>query len=152
MGNGITVGQVIIGSTADVASLTTIQGGGSAARGIVLQTGTSNATAGFISIVPQAAVAASPTATAVANTRVGVAIFTGFTTAAAGTQAFTITNSSITSTSFVNVTVANISAAGTAFLGIQGVVQAAGSIVVNCINNGATALAGNVLISFVVNS
>jgi hypothetical protein len=85
------------------------------------------------------------------NNRVGVATFTGFTTASAGTQAFTITNSTVLTTSGVQVMVSNLNASGNgAQMGIQGITQAAGSIVVNTKNNGGGALGAgdNVLITF----
>ena len=91
------------------------------------------------------------TASQTLNDRFGVATYTGFTTASTAKQAFTLVNSNVTTTSAIMVTVSNLNASGNAALmGIQGITQAAGSIVVSTINNGAGALGAgdNVLISF----
>lgn len=96
------------------------------------------------------ATAASPTAAVTSNSYSIVATFTGFTTAAAGSQAFTINNSLITLTSGVEVTVTSLNASGNlAVLTLDGIVQAEGSIIVNVTNNGAGALGAgdNVIIS-----
>jgi hypothetical protein len=107
--------------------------------------------AGNISVAPGTATVASPTASSTINDRLGCVTFTGFTTAATGTQAFTITNSNILTTSAVHVTITNLNASTNgAQMTIQNVTQAAGSIIVNTKNNGGGALGAgdNVLINF----
>ena len=122
-----------------------------AAGGIQLSTGGGEvaiSSSGFFSCVPATDTQASPTATATCNARVFKATFTGFTTASAGTQVFTISNSSHSSAGDgVLLSVAN---AGTndAQMSIQRVnVQTAGTIAVTVKNNGAAALNGNVVIT-----
>jgi hypothetical protein len=124
---------VTIGSTGASAA-TTIQGSlitlsaGGAVRVVTANTSTSSASATL-------------------NARAGLAVFTGFTTAAAGTQAFTVTNSTVTASSAILVTVAN-TGTNAAYMTMQNVVPGAGSFVVNTINNGAATLNGNVNITF----
>jgi hypothetical protein len=150
--NALTTGGLSLGSNAGAGSATTIYAGNTG--GIILTGGTgSTSGTGNVQVVP--GTVSSATASATLNQRVGVATFTGFTTAGAAKQAFTIVNSKILATSFVSVSVSNLNASTNgALMGIQGVTQAAGSIVVSCINNAAGALGAgdNVLISFVVNS
>ena len=90
------------------------------------------------------------------NNRVGVATFSGFTTAALGTQDFTITNSTVTATSCMLVTISALDASGNhAVIGKRGVTQVAGSFVVHMVNNSAVGALGagdNVLISWFVMS
>jgi hypothetical protein len=85
------------------------------------------------------------------NNRVGVATFTGFTTASAATQDFTITNSTVLATSGILCVVSNLNAStNNAQMGLLGVTVAAGSFIVHTKNNGASALGAgdNVLITF----
>lgn len=110
--------------------------------GITLNSGT-----GIVRMVPQTATSASPTASATIDANVGVATFTGFTTASAGTQTFTITNSTVATTSALFVTVSNLGA-NDAQMTVQRVKQLAGSFEVYTKNNGAAALNGNVMICF----
>lgn len=121
-----------------------------AAGGIDLLTGGGEITissSGNVTMAPGTATVASPATTAVINARVFKATFTGFTTASAGTQDFTITNSTFGVGDGVLVTVSN---AGTndakmTMTRVNG--QTAGSIVVSTTNNGAAALNGNVVIT-----
>lgn len=134
-----------------------------AAGGMSLTTGTggtlitstgaiSLSAAGNVSVIPGTATVASPTAQATINERVGVATFTGFTTAdAGGTQDFTIFSNKITTTSAILVTVTNLNVSGnSALLTIDGVTQSTGDIFIQVSNNGLGALGAgdNVLISF----
>jgi hypothetical protein len=155
MATSLTTGGLVLGSNAGTAATTLIYGG-SGTGGIVLQGGTgSTSSVGNVQIVPGTATSASPSASATLNQRVGVVTFTGFTTASAGDQAYTIVNSKILTTSFVMVSVANLNTSGNgAEIGVFSVTQAAGSIIVNTSNAGAGALGAgdNVLISFVINS
>jgi len=114
-------------------------------------TGLKLSAAGNVQVVPATGSSASPTASITMNNRVGTATFTGFTTASAGTQAYTITNSTVLATSGIYCTVTNLNASTNgAQIGIQGITQAAGSFIVNTKNNGAGALGAgdNVLITF----
>ncbi len=136
VGTGAGATTLGLGSSAG-ASATNIKGGTG---------GISLSAAGLVSVVPATGGAASPSAAATINARVGVATFTGFTTASAGTQAFTITNSEVLATSGLFVSVACPTTG--AELTVTGVQQLVGSFVVNVTNNGGSAVAGNILISF----
>jgi hypothetical protein len=136
IGDSITTGSMSIATGLTTGSLTI---GGS----------------GNVRIVPATGGAASPATSATINHRVGVATFTGFTTAPAASQAFTISNSTIATTSFINVTVSNLNASTNgALMSLVAITQSASQIVVHTTNNGPGALGSgdNVLISFVVNS
>jgi hypothetical protein len=114
-------------------------------------TGLKLSAAGNVQMVPATDTQASPSAASTVNNRVGCITFTGFTTASAATQDFTITNSTVLTTSCVLVTVTNLVASGNdAKMSLVGVKQAAGSIVINTKNNGTQALGAgdNVLINF----
>ena len=98
-------------------------------------------------MAPATGTAASPTASVTINANVFKATFTGFTTAAAGPQAYTIVNSLSTAGSGILLTVAN-RGTNAAFITLDSVnTQTAGTIVVNTINNGAAALNGDVIIT-----
>lgn len=121
-----------------------------AAGGIDLTTGGGSidlSSAGFATVVANTANVASPTAASIQNVNVGAATFTGFTTAAAGIQDFTITNSLVTIASVLLVTVCN-EGANDAQMSIRRITRAAGSFVVKTVNNGAAALNGNVTVSW----
>lgn len=121
-----------------------------AAGGIDITTGGGSvdiSSAGFATVVAATDTQASPSATATINANVGRASFTGFTTASAASQVFVITNSVVTTSSCVLVTVCN-EGANDAQMTIQRVTRAAGSLSVTVKNNGAAALNGNVGISF----
>lgn len=121
-----------------------------AAGGIDLTTGggeLSISSSGLVTMVPATATAASPTDTVVINANVGVATFTGYTTAAAGAQTFTITNSVVAATSGILVTADNIGA-NDAQMTVTRVFPGAGTFDVTVTNNGAAALNGNIKINF----
>lgn len=105
------------------------------------------ATGGLVSVTPATDTQASPTATSVLNVKQGVATFTGFTTAAAASQVFTITNALVAATSGILVSAGN-TGANDAQMTVQRVTPGAGSFTVTVKNNGAAALNGNVIISF----
>ena len=143
IGDGAAAHVGVIGSTTASAALTLQAGSGT--------TGLKFSAAGNVQMVPGTQSVASPTASVTMNNRVGCATFTGFSTAAGGTQAFTISNTTVLTTSCVLVTVSNLNGSGNgAQMGVQGVTQAANSIIVNTKNNGAGALGAgdNVLINF----
>lgn len=157
-------GSTLALSNTDTATITNISTGGATANKIVtigslsgsspmtLRTGTGglNVTSGGIFTL-QAAVdtQASPSATAVINANVGSATFTGFTTAAAATQVFTVTNSLVTATSQIICSVTN-AGANDAQMTITRINPGAGTFDVTLVNNGAAALNGNVVITFMV--
>lgn len=121
-----------------------------AAGGITLDTGggpVAITSSGNVSMENVSATAASPTASVTTNGRVFKATFTGFTTASAGTQAFTITNSSAATGSGVMVTVANAGSNDAQMTLNRVDVDSAGTLVVHTTNNGAAALNGNVIIT-----
>jgi len=143
IGTGAAAHLLTLGSKTGAAALTLQGGSGS----IKLDTGTN----GAIQMVPATSSTAAATSSVTMNNRVGCATFTGFTTAAGASQSFTITNSTVLTTSCVHVTVANLNAStNNAQMSILGVTQAAGSIIVNTKNNGSGALGAgdNVLINF----
>lgn len=90
---------------------------------------------------------ASPTAASVINHRVGHATFTGYITAAGASQAFTISNTLVTASSAIMVTVAN-TGANDAQMTLMRVYPQVGSFVVDVKNNGAAQLNGDVSICF----
>lgn len=138
--------------TGALASTITI-GNATGATGISMVTGTGGlaiSATGLVSVVPSAATVASPTVTSTQNFNVIRTIFTGFTTVATGSQAFTIVSNKILATSGIFVSVANLNASGNgAKMSLVNVTQAVGSIVVNTTNNGSGNLGSgdNVIIS-----
>lgn len=92
---------------------------------------------------------AHPTAATTINVNVGQAVFTGFTTAAAASQVFTINNALITDREpvFVTVSRANVGG-GDVLLQVLGVHQAAGVLTVEIGNTGGDALADDLFINF----
>lgn len=83
------------------------------------------------------------------DTYTGVVTLTGLTTAAAAVELITVTNNKVSATSGVLVTAANLGA-NDAQMTVTRVVPGAGSFVVTLTNNGAQALNGNVILSFIV--
>lgn len=138
VGTGVTTGSIAIG-----AALTT----GSLALG---------SSTGLTTITPATTSIVSPASTATINANVGVITCTGFTTANAGaTQSFTITNNKITTSSYVNLTVASLNASTNgALLSVKGLVLAANTMTITVANNGAGSLGSgdNILLAFSVNS
>jgi len=143
MGNAAAVITISVGSTNSTSALTLQAGTGA--------TGLKLSAAGNVQMVPATSSTASPTASVTMNNRVGVATFTGFSTAAAGTQAFTVSNSTVLTTSGIIVTVQNLNAStNNAQMSLVGITQSAGQFIVNTKNNGSGALGAgdNVLITF----
>ena len=89
---------------------------------------------------------ASPTATAALEGSLLKATFTGFTTAAAASQVFTITNSKLTTDSVILCSVCN-QGSNDAQMTVTRQLLAAGSVAVTLKNNGAAALNGDVIIT-----
>jgi hypothetical protein len=122
-----------------------------AAGGIDLSTGGGSidlSSAGAVTMVPGSQSVASPTASATQNTNVGKVTFTGFTTASGGDQDYTITNSAVSATSGVFVSVSSDGGGNDADITIEGVRVSAGSFVVHTTNNGPAALNTDVVITW----
>lgn len=102
---------------------------------------------GNVELTPQTGTAAAVVITL--NTKVGVATLTGITTAAAAEVILTITNSEVSVSSGILVTVGN-TGTNDARMSLEQVKPAAGSFEVHLQNNGAAALNGNVIVSFIV--
>lgn len=132
--------QVNIASSEAAADAVSIRAT-DAAGGIVLDAG------GIVSVAPDVASVASPTASSTQNFRVIRTIFTGFTTAAAASQDFTIVSSDILATSGILVQVTNFDGGNAAVMTMDGVTQSVGQIVVHTTNNGAGALDANVIVT-----
>lgn len=106
-----------------------------------------NGNAGNISLVPGTNSAAAAAITL--DKKIAAATFTGLTTASAATETFTITNSNVSATSSIIVTVSNVGT-NDAQMTLTQVKPAAGSFEVLARNNGAAALNGDVIISWIV--
>lgn len=122
----------------------------SAGGGVLIETGAAGSD-GEIQLRPAVGTAAADTQ--ILNAFVGVATYTGLTTAMGASATLTLTNDKILATTGTLVSVANLNASTNgAFLTIDGITQAVGSIVVSYTNNGAGALGAgdNVLLSFMV--
>lgn len=128
---------VTIGSTTGAAH-TLIQGG---------TLGVSFNTTGLVFVSALDDTQASPSAVSVLDATVGVAEFTGFTTASAASQVFTITNAIVIATSGILVSVSN-GGANDAQMHVTRVKAGAGTFDVTVKNDGAQALNGNVYIAF----
>lgn len=136
IGTGGAAKTVNVGST-NTTSATTIQSG---SGGIEL-----NATAGNVSVLT--ATNSSATTTVVLSSRVGIATYTGQTTASAATLILTLTNTFVTATSAILMTVMNVGA-NDARMSIEQILPSASSVEIILINNGTQALNGNVTIAF----
>lgn len=135
---------VTLGSLTGAAELKLQSGTG----GLSLATGAT--TAGLVAMTPFTVSVASPNVTTTKDTRVLTTTWTGFTTAAAATQDFTIVSNKILTTSGIIATIANLNASTNgALMSIVGITQAAGSVVVSTVNNGGGALGAgdNVIIT-----
>lgn len=105
-------------------------------------------TSGLFSSAATVTTTESPSNAATINANVGVATFTGFSTAAAADQSFVITNSLVSATSGILITVSN-TGTNVAFMSLSAVHPAAGSFTVITTNvAAAAALNGNVIITF----
>ena len=143
---GVTVAGGL--ATADAINITATN----AAGGIDMDAGAlislnTTAAAGNIQIV--AGINSAAGAAITLDTYTGVVTLTGLTTAAAATELITVTNALVSATSGVQVTAANLGA-NDAQMTVTRVVPGAGSFVVTLTNNGAQALNGNVILSFIV--
>lgn len=137
MGSGGGDVDIVIGSTNSTSS-TLVQAG---TQGISL-----NSSVG-VEVLAQTAAEASPNDTVIIDSRIGVATFTGFTTAGAASEVFTITNALVTVGSAILCSVSNLGA-NDAQMTVTRITPGAGSFDVTLTNNGAGALNGDILITF----
>jgi len=143
-----TAGSVVVSggeAVADAIQLTAPSGGVSISGGAA-------ATLGNIGLVNQqqaAAAGPSATVTVVNNSRIGSVTFTGYTQAAAATLVLTLTNSFITATSPIIATAMN---AGTndAQMQITRIKQGSGTADITIKNQGAAALNGDMVLSYII--
>lgn len=124
------------GTTANAINITSVLGG------ILLNSGTKN-----VGVTTKAYVSASPAATQAITSTIGSAVFTGFTTAAAASQVFVLTNAAITATSAIFVSASNLGG-NDAQMAITRVLPAVGQVSVTLVNDGAAALNGNVTLNY----
>lgn len=150
VGNDAVAQAINIGTGAAARTLTVGNVTGATAVNINAGTGGFNvASAGIVTIDVATDTQASPTAASTLNVNAGMVTFTGFTTASAASQEFTITNSLVSATSSILVSISN-EGANDAQMTVTRVKRGAGSFVVTAKNNGAAALNGNVSITFFV--
>jgi hypothetical protein len=120
-----------------------------AAGGIDILTGGGEITlssSGNVTMAPGTASVAGTSLTI--DARVGVATFTGLTTAAGATEDLTITNSSLGAGDGIFVTVSN-KGSNDADMTLEGVItETAGTLTVHTQNNGAAALNGDLIVTF----
>jgi len=143
-------GAIGIGSDADAQAINV--GTGAAARTITIGNATggtglvlTGGDTGDIQATPATTSAAAASATL--NAKVGVVTLTGQTTASTAQATLTITNSEVSATSGILVTVANVGT-NDARMTLEQVKPAAGSFELMCQNNGAASLNGDIIISF----
>lgn len=120
-----------------------------AAGGIDLLTGGGEITissAGNVTMVPGTASVAGTSLTL--NARVGVATFTGQTTASAGTITLTITNSALGAGDGIFCTVSNKGSNDAQMTLTRVNTETAGTLIVQADNNGAAALNGDIIVTF----
>ena len=154
IGNATAASSVVVNSGTGAASFganatdhTTTVGSVTGVSATSIHAGTGGlalSAAGIVTVVP---VTDSGAGTRTINANVGVATFTGYTTAAAASQVLTVTNSKCSATSAILCTVANNGAAD-AQMTITRVQPTAGAILVTVKNNGAASLADNIILTF----
>lgn len=123
-----------------------------APAGAVSISGGAAATLGNVGLVNQAQAAAagpSATVTVVNNSRIGSITFTGYTQAAAATLILTLTNSFISATSPIIASVQN-AGANDAQMQITRILQGSGTADITITNQGAAALNGDMVLSYIV--
>lgn len=150
IGNDAVAQGINIGTGAAARTLTV--GNTTTTTAVNVNTGTGGfnvASAGIVTIDVATDTQASPTAASTLNVNAGMATFTGFTTASAASQDFTITNSLVSATSSILVSISN-EGANDAQMTITRVKRGAGSFVVTAKNNGAASCNGNISVTFFV--
>jgi hypothetical protein len=141
IGNDANAQAINIGTGAAARTLTV--GNTTAGSSVILRGGA----VGNIKVTPATNSAAGAAITL--DSKVGVVTLTGLTTAAAASETLTITNSEVSATSGILVSVSDAGAAD-AQLTIQRVKPGAGSFVVIVKNNGAASLNGDIIVSWIV--
>ena len=131
----------------DVAVGNVSIGGDLTVSGTTILAGDVEITSNIVSMIPATDTEASPTAAVTIDQRVFKATFTGFATAAAASQAFTITNSEFVAGSGVFVTVSNAGSNDAKMTLTRVNVETTGTLIINTVNNGAAALNGDVVIT-----
>lgn len=139
-------------STVDPISLittSTIDIGDPTAGAITIASGTGLDvnTAGLTSFDADTDTQASPTATTTIDANIGACTFTGFTTAAAASQVFTINNALVTTSSVILCSASN-EGVNDAKMTVTRINRFAGDFQVTVTNNGTQALNGNVTVAF----
>lgn len=124
-----------------------------AAGGIRMEAGdiiqlTTNTTDGNISLLSNKVTTAGAAATV--NSFMGTSVHTGLTTASGATEVITITNSKMLLVDDGAIVTASNDGANDAKMTIERVIPAVGSITVHLKNNGAAALNGNLIITFMI--
>lgn len=153
-GAGEDIDIIATGSSVNITSTEAISSAivltsSNAAGGIQLTTGggaIALSSSGIVTMTPGTSSAASPGTNVTINARVGVATFTGFTTASGAEQLFTVTNSYATTTSGVIAT-AYQNGANDAQLSVA-VKSVAGTLTFDVFNDGAAAVNGDIIITF----
>lgn len=153
---GNTAGDITLrtnGGTSETLLITNSQGTSASAINITATAGgiALNPHLGALNIAANAATAAAFSVTN--NALVGRCTLTGQTLASAASQAITLTNSNITASNAVLVSISNLNVSTNgASLTIQGIIQAAGSVVINVKNNSGATLATSdtIIIAFMV--
>lgn len=133
VGADATVHDVVVGSVTG-ASDTNIRAGTG---------GLSLTAAGLVDVVPDTD---SGAGARTINANVGVATFTGLTTASGASDVVTINNSLITATSAILITAGTTTA--DAYLTVDGYIPAAGSMTIQLTNNGGSAVNNDVIVTF----
>jgi len=150
IGNDAVAQAINVGTGAAARTITVGNITGATAVDINAGTGGINlSSAGIFTLDAVTDTQATPTAASTIDANVGAATFTGFTTAAAASQVFTITNALVTTTSQVICSASN-EGANDAQMTVTRVNRAAGSFTVTLLNNGAAALNGNITITFMI--
>ena len=150
VGNDAIAQAIGIGTGAAARTITVGNIIGATAVNVNSGTGGINlSSAGIFTLDAVADTQASPSATSVIAANVGAATFTGFTTASAATQVFTITNALVSATSQILCSASN-EGANDAQMTVTRINRGAGTFGVSVRNNGAAALNGNVTITFMV--
>ena len=163
-GTGVAVGNLTLGNStgaqavriaqgsgASVVTIANAQVAGSVSIGAAMTTGTINIGSALSGLVTMPAVPVTAAGTTVVNNvRVGQAIYTGNVTGAATALVLTLTNSLISATSSIFMTVSNLGS-NDAQMTLYRVKPGAGTCAITLFNNGAAALNGDVQVSFWIN-
>lgn len=145
---GLVSGSGAINIGADAAAKSITLGNTTGATAVSIDSGTGGIdinAAGIVTMTPATDTQAAAAVTIDAN--VGVGVFTGLTTAAAGSQVLTVTNSICTVDSAILCTLAN-KGANDAQCTITRVIPGAGSFTVTYQNLGAAALNDDLILTF----